>query len=70
MFESMNLVVSGRNNLVAEASAHEDGVIVQVNDNRDPAFWANIRISEQQLREMLTDVSACRYLAAQAVEIA
>ena len=52
--------VRGRGRPSCTAWAHADGVRLRLDDGDDPAFWAEVELSERDLRALLAAVVAAR----------
>lgn len=58
----MALSASGRGHLVATARIDAEGVSVRLDDEADPAFWAEVVLTEQHLTEILAAIHAHKSL--------
>jgi hypothetical protein len=60
MHEKTVLSVRGRGKLEAYARPDEAGVTVYLDNGRDLEFWADVRLTEAQLRDLLRQVTECQ----------
>jgi hypothetical protein len=59
MFEPTAVTVAGRGKLVGTAQPDECGVTVRLDDERRPDWWAEVRLTGQQLADLLGQVRLC-----------
>lgn len=60
MFEPTAVMVAGRGKLIALATPDELGLSIQVDDERRPDWWCAVRLTRQQLADLLGQVNLCQ----------
>ena len=62
--------ITGRGKLVAEAKVESEAVVIRIDDEARPEFWAEVRLTSAQLETLLEEIELkCGEEAADALSV-